>query len=155
MYSNDIAPIHIVDDANAGARDPTGFIRSRFLTERWCRAEVTERAGQTDGGRRTCAERCPEKWTCGHGYDTCKSRPAFGPERISAKVICEEQPASLDPSRDSGGALTSRTPPKVVDVSWGRSAQWRRAARRVYADRNFRDWIKQAMLLDLSKDALP
>ena len=70
--------------------------------------------------------------------ETCKSRPAFGPERISAKVICASNPHRSTCQGDSGGALTfTNGAPKVVGiVSWGKKrCSGRRAARRVYADR--------------------
>ena len=161
MYANDIALIHIVDDTRAGARDPARIHPIPLFDGKVIAgAEVTG----TGWGKTQAVE--------GHvpsavlmkvdlramEIETCKGRPAFGPERISGKVICASNPHRSTCQGDSGGALTfTNGAPKVVGiVSWGKKRCSGDGQPGVYTRiETYRDWIKQAMLLDASKDALP
>lgn len=161
MYANDIALIHIVDDARAGARDPAR-IHPIPLYEGPVApgAEVTGTGwGKTEAVDGHAPSAVLMKVDL-RAMDTevCKSRPTFGPERIHAKVICASHPQRSTCQGDSGGALTfTNGAPKVVGVvSWGKKRCSGDGQPGVYTRiESYRDWIKQAMQLDPSKNALP
>jgi len=161
MYSNDIALIHIVDDSKAGARDPARIHPIPLFDGKVVPgAEVTGTGwGKTEAVEGHAPSAVLMKVDLrAMDIDTCKSRPAFGPERISAKVICASNPHRSTCQGDSGGALTfTNGAPKVVGiVSWGKKRCSGDGQPGVYTRiETYRDWIKQAMLLDPSKDALP
>ena len=161
MYSNDIALIHIVDDAKAGPRDPTKIHPIPLFDGKVTPgAEVTGTGwGKTEAVEGHAPSAVLMKVDLrAMDTETCKSRPAFGPERISPKVICASNPHRSTCQGDSGGALTfTNGAPKVVGiVSWGKKRCSGDGQPGVYTRiENYRDWIKQAMLLDPSKDALP
>ena len=161
MYANDIALIHIVDDAKAGARDPAR-IHPIPLHEGPVApgAEVTGTGwGKTEAVEGHAPSAVLMKVDL-RAMDTevCKSRPAFGPERIHGKVICASHPERSTCQGDSGGALTfTNGAPKVVGiVSWGKKRCSGDGQPGVYTRiESYRDWITQAMRLDPSKNALP
>jgi len=161
MYSNDIALIHIVDDAKAGARDPARIHPIPLFDGKVTPgAEVTGTGwGKTEAVEGHAPSAVLMKVDLrAMDIDTCKSRPAFGPERISAKVICASNPHRSTCQGDSGGALTfTNGAPKVVGiVSWGKKRCSGDGQPGVYTRiETYRDWIRQAMLLDPSKNALP
>lgn len=161
MYSNDIALIHIVDDAKAGTRDPARIHPIPLFEGRVAPgAEVTGTGwGKTQAVEGHAPSAVLMKVDL-RAMDTevCKSRPAFGPERIGGKVICASHPQRSTCQGDSGGALTfTNGAPKVVGVvSWGKKRCSGDGQPGVYTRiESYRDWIKQAMLLDPSKNALP
>ncbi len=161
MYANDIALIHIVDDARAGARDPAR-IHPIPLFEGMVApgAEVTGTGwGKTEAVEGHAPSAVLMKVDL-RAMDTevCKNQPAFGPERIHGKVICASHPERSTCQGDSGGALTfTNGAPKVVGVvSWGKKRCSGDGQPGVYTRiESYRDWIKQAMQLDPSKNALP
>ena len=161
MYSNDIALIHIVDDARAGARDPTRIHPIPLFDGKVAPgAEVTGTGwGKTEAVEGHAPSAVLMKVDLrAMDTETCKSRPSFGPERISAKVICASNPHRSTCQGDSGGALTfTNGAPKVVGiVSWGKKRCSGDGQPGVYTRiETYRDWIRQAMLLDPSKNALP
>lgn len=161
MYANDIALIRIVDDRKLGRRDPE-LIRPIPLFEGKVAAgaEVTG----TGWGKTAAVE--------GHApsavlmkvdlramdNDTCRKRPAYGPERIGGAVVCASHPQRSTCQGDSGGALTfTNGAPKVVGVvSWGKKRCTGDGQPGVYTRiENYLGWIKQAMQLDPSRNALP
>ena len=161
MYSNDIALIHIVDDAKAGARDPARIHPIPLFDGKVTPgAEVTGTGwGKTEAVEGHAPSAVLMKVDLrAMDIETCKSRPTFGPERISAKVICASNPHRSTCQGDSGGALTfTNGAPKVVGiVSWGKKRCSGDGQPGVYTRiETYRDWIRQAMLLDPSKNALP
>ncbi len=161
MYANDIALIHIVDDARAGARDPARIHPIPLFEGKVAPgAEVTGTGwGKTEAVEGHAPSAVLMKVDL-RAMDTevCKNRPAFGPERIHGKVICASHPERSTCQGDSGGALTfTNGAPKVVGVvSWGKKRCSGDGQPGVYTRiESYRDWIKQAMLLDPSKNALP
>jgi len=109
MYSNDIALIHIVDDAKAGARDPARIHPIPLFDGKVTPgAEVTGTGwGKTEAVEGHAPSAVLMKVDLrAMDTETCKNRPTFGPERISAKVICASNPHRSTCQGDSGGALT-------------------------------------------------
>jgi hypothetical protein len=161
MYANDIALIHIVDDAKAGARDPARIHPIPLFEGKVAPgAEVTGTGwGKTEAVEGHAPSAVLMKVDL-RAMDTevCKNRPAFGAERIHGKVICASHPERSTCQGDSGGALTfTNGAPKVVGVvSWGKKRCSGDGQPGVYTRiENYRDWLKQAMQLDPSKNALP
>lgn len=161
MYANDIALIHIVEDARQPPRDPAR-VRAIPLYERpvTAGAEVTG----TGWGKTEAVE--------GHApsavlmkvdlrvMDTgrCAQLPGYGPQKIHGNVICAAHPQRSTCQGDSGGAiiLTNGAPTVVGVVSWGKkrcSGDGQPGAYTRVA--SYQDWIRQAMRLDPSKNALP
>jgi secreted trypsin-like serine protease len=161
MYSNDIALIHIVDDAKAGPRDPARIHPIPLFDGKVSPgAEVTGTGwGKTEAVEGHAPSAVLMKVDLrAMDTETCKSRPAFGPERIGAKVICASNPHRSTCQGDSGGALTfTNGAPRVVGiVSWGKKRCSGDGQPGVYTRiESYRDWIRQAMLIDPSKNALP
>lgn len=161
MYANDIALIHIVDDVKAGARDPARIHPiPLFEGKVGSGAEVTGTGwGKTEAVEGHAPSAVLMKVDL-RAMDTevCKNRPAFGPERIHGNVICASHPERSTCQGDSGGALTfTNGAPKVVGVvSWGKKRCSGDGQPGVYTRiESYSGWIKQAMLLDPSKNALP
>lgn len=161
MYSNDIALIHIVDDTGAGTRDPARIHPIPLFEGKVAPgAEVTGTGwGKTEAVEGHAPSAVLMKVDL-RAMDTevCKGRPAFGPERISGNVICASHPQRSTCQGDSGGALTlTNGAPKVVGVvSWGKKRCSGDGQPGVYTRiESYRDWIKQALLLDPSRNALP
>src|SRR5688572_8852006 len=161
MYANDIALIRIVDDRQQGRRDP-GLIRPIPLFEG--KVAAGAQVTGTGWGKTEAVE--------GHApsavlmkvdlramdNDTCRKRPAYGPERIGGAVVCASHPQRSTCQGDSGGALTfTNGAPKVVGVvSWGKKRCTGDGQPGVYTRiENYLGWIRQAMQLDPSRNALP
>jgi hypothetical protein len=90
--------------------------------------------------------------------DRCRQLPGYGPDKIHDGVICAADPGRSTCRGDSGGALTfTNGAPKVVGVvSWGKlkcAGDGRPGAYTRVA--SYLGWIKQAMSLDPSRNALP
>ena len=161
MYANDIALIHIVEDVRQPPRDPAR-VRPIPLYEKPvpAGAEVTG----TGWGKTEAVE--------GHAPSAvlmkvdlrvmetarCQKLPGYGPQKIHANVICAAYPHRSTCQGDSGGAitLTNGAPTVVGVVSWGKkrcSGDGQPGAYTRIA--SYLDWIRQAMRLDPSKNALP
>lgn len=161
MYANDIALIHIVDDGKPRARNPAQ-IHAIPLYEGPVAsgAEVTGTGwGKTEAVEGHAPSAVLMKVDL-RAMDTavCKARPDYGPERIGGKVICATHPQRSTCQGDSGGALTfTNGAPKVVGVvSWGKKRCSGDGRPGVYTRVEiYLGWIKQAMQLDPSKNALP
>ena len=161
MYANDIALIRIVDDRNQGRRDPA-VIRPipLFDGKVAAGAEVT---GTGWGKTEAVDGHAPSAMLMkvdlrAMDNATCRSRPAYGPDRIGSKVICASHPRRSTCQGDSGGALTfTNGAPKVVGiVSWGKKRCTGDGQPGVYTRvEDFLGWITQAMQLDPSRNALP
>ncbi|HKX57875.1 MAG TPA: serine protease [Steroidobacteraceae bacterium] len=161
MYANDIALIRIVDDRNVGRRDPA-VIRPIPLFEGkvTAGAEVTGTGwGKTEAVEGHVPSAMLMKVDLrAMDNTTCRSRPSYGPERIGATVICASHPQRSTCQGDSGGALTfTNGAPKVVGiVSWGKKRCTGDGQPGVYTRvGDFVGWIRQAMDLDPSRNALP
>jgi trypsin len=161
MYANDIALIHIVDDAKAGARDPARIYPIPLFEGKVAPgAEVTGTGwGKTEAVEGHAPSAVLMKVDLrAMDIEVCKNRPAFGPERIHGRVICASHPQRSTCQGDSGGALTfTNGAPKVVGVvSWGKKRCSGDGQPGVYTRiESYSSWIKQAMQLDPSKNALP
>jgi hypothetical protein len=161
MYANDIALIHLVEDARQPPRDPAR-VRAIPLYARPlpAGAEVTG----TGWGKTEAVE--------GHApsavlmkvdlrvMDTnrCQQLPGYGPQKIHPKVICAAHPERSTCQGDSGGALilTNGAPTVVGVVSWGKKRCSGDGQPGAYTRiESYGDWIRQAMLLDPSRNALP
>ncbi len=161
MYANDIALIRIVDDRKQGPRDPARIHAIPLFEGRV--APGSEVTGTGWGKTEAVDAHAPSAVLMKvdlRAMDTevCKSRPAFGSERIHGRVICASHPQRSTCQGDSGGALTfTNGAPKVVGiVSWGKKRCSGDGQPGVYTRiESYLDWIKQAMQLDPSKNALP
>ena len=89
--------------------------------------------------------------------ETCKKQKNYGPERISDKVICAAFKGRSTCRGDSGGPLTLTNEGQLVGViSWGKGKCNGDGQPGVYMSVvAYRDWIKQAMALDPTKNSLP
>lgn len=161
MYANDIALIHIVDDGGPRTRNPAQ-IRAIPLYEGPVAtgAEVTGTGwGKTEAVEGHAPSAILMKVDLrAMDTETCKMRPGYGPERIQGKVICATNPHRSTCQGDSGGALTfTNGAPKVVGIiSWGKKRCSGDGQPGVYTRvENYLGWIRQAMQLDPSKNALP
>ena len=161
MYANDIALIRIVDDRQQGPRDPARIHPIPLFEGKVAPgAEVT---GTGWGKTQAVDGHAPSAVLMkvdlrAMDNEVCKNRPTFGPERINGNVICASHPQRKTCQGDSGGALTfTNGAPKVVGVvSWGKKRCTGDGQPGVYTRvENYLGWIKQAMLLDPSKNALP
>jgi len=161
MYANDIALIHIVEDARQPPRDPAR-VRAIPLYQQAvpAGAEITG----TGWGKTEAVE--------GHApsavlmkvdlrvMDTgrCQQLPGYGPQKIHQNVICAAHPQRSTCQGDSGGAiiLTNGAPTVVGVVSWGKKRCSGDGQPGAYTRvESYKDWIRQAMLLDPTKNALP
>jgi len=161
MYANDIALVRIADDRRQGPRDPVR-IHAIPLFEGMVApgAEVTGTGwGKTEAVESHAPSAVLMKVDLrAMDTDVCKSRPAFGSARIHGGVICASHPQRSTCQGDSGGALTfTNGAPKVVGiVSWGKKRCSGDGQPGVYTRiESYLVWIKQAMQLDPSKNALP
>ncbi len=161
MYANDIALIRIVDDRNQGRRDPA-VIRPIPLFEGKVAvgAEVTGTGwGKTEAVEGHAPSAMLMKVDLRAMDNTvCRNRPSYGAERVGGGVICASHPQRSTCQGDSGGALTfTNGAPKVVGiVSWGKKRCSGDGQPGVYTRvENYLGWIKQAMQLDPSRNALP
>jgi trypsin len=161
MYANDIALVHISDDGPPRRRDPAK-IRPIPLYEGPVNAGTPVSAtgwGKTetvDAYQRSAVLMRVDLQV----MDTkrCAVLPGYGPQKVHGGVICAANAGRSTCAGDSGGAITptNGAPAVVGIVSWGKG--------RCTGDRqpsvftrvaSYRDWIKQAMLLDPAKNALP
>ncbi len=161
MYANDIALIHIVEDVRQPPRDPAR-VRAIPLYQRPvpAGAEVTG----TGWGKTEAVE--------GHAPSAvlmkvdlrvmetgrCQQLPGYGPQKIHPKVICAAHPERSTCQGDSGGALilTNGAPTVVGVVSWGKKRCSGDGQPGAYTRvESYQDWIRQAMLLDPARSALP
>jgi hypothetical protein len=161
LYFNDIALIHIVRDSTTGSIDPTK-IQPIPLYEGPTvpSAEVSATGwGKTvpvDAHEPNAVLLKVDMKVMGTGR--CLALPGYGPEKIHDKVICAADPGRSTCRGDSGGALTfTNGAPKVVGiVSWGPRVCAGDGEPSVYTRvSSYLPWIKQAMALDPSKNALP
>jgi hypothetical protein len=161
MYANDIALVHIVEDVRQPPRDPAR-VRAIPVYERPvpAGAEVTG----TGWGKTEAVE--------GHApsailmkvdlrvMDTqrCQQLPGYGPQKIHGRVICAAHPERSTCQGDSGGAitLTNGAPTVVGVVSWGKKRCAGDGQPGAYTRvESFLGWIRQALALDPSRNALP
>ena len=161
MYANDIALIRIVDDRQQGRRDPA-VIRPIPLFEGKVAAgaEVTGTGwGKTEAVEGHAPSAMLMKVDLrAMDNEVCRKRPAYGAERIGGAVVCASHPQRSTCQGDSGGALTfTNGAPKVVGVvSWGKKRCSGDGQPGVYTRiENYLGWIRQAMSLDPSRNALP
>jgi secreted trypsin-like serine protease len=161
MYANDIALIHIIEDAQQPPRDPARIRAIPLYTRALpAGAEVTG----TGWGKTEAVE--------GHApsailmkvdlrvMDTnrCQQLPGYGPQKIHPKVICAAHPERSTCQGDSGGALvlTNGAPTLVGVVSWGKKRCSGDGQPGAYTRiESYGDWIRQAMLVDPSRNAFP
>ena len=161
MYANDIALIRIADDRRQGSRDPTRIHAIPLFDGKV--APGSEVTGTGWGKTQAVEGHAPSAVLMKvdlRAMDTevCKGRPAFGSERIHGRVICASHPQRSTCQGDSGGALTfTNGAPKVVGiVSWGKKRCSGDGQPGVYTRiESYLGWIRQAMQLDPSKNALP
>jgi hypothetical protein len=161
MYTNDIALIHIVADAQTkGTRDPARIrpIPWRELP-RDKNPEVTSTGwGKTKAVKESDASAVLMKVDLRvMGTKRCAELPDYGPQRIHPKVFCAANPLQASCQGDSGGPviLAKGAPTLVGIVSWGprRCAASDKPA--VYTRvSDYGDWIKRAMKLDPTQDTL-
>ncbi|MGQ0430228.1 MAG: serine protease [Gammaproteobacteria bacterium] len=161
MYANDIALVHIVEDARQPSRDPAR-VRAIPLHQQPvpAGAEVTG----TGWGKTEAVE--------GHApsavlmkvdlrvMDTerCQQLPGYGPQKIHGRVICAAHPERSTCQGDSGGAmvLTNGAPTVVGVVSWGKKRCSGDGQPGAYTRvERYLDWIRQAMRLEPSQGMLP
>jgi hypothetical protein len=160
-YYNDIALIHIVQDGTPRKIDPTQ-IQPIPLYEGPAlpRAEVS-----ATGWGKTMPVDAHEPNAVllkvnmkVMATERCRELPGYGPDKIHDKVICAADPGRSTCRGDSGGGLTfTNGAPKVVGVvSWGKVRCAGDGQPGAYTRiASYVDWIKQAMALDPSKNALP
>jgi hypothetical protein len=161
MYANDIALIHIVEDVKQPPRDPAR-VRVIPVYERPvpAGAEVTGTGwGKTEAVEGHAPSAILMKVDL-RSMDTgrCQQLPGYGPQKIHANVICAAHPQRSTCQGDSGGALilTNGAPTVVGVVSWGKKRCSGDGQPGAYTRvENYRDWIRQAMQLDPSRNALP
>ena len=161
MYANDIALIHIVDDTNAGRRDPRR-IRPIPLYERPVpdKVEVTGSGwGKTQPVEGSAASAVLMKVDLRvMATDRCAALPGYGPQKIHPKVFCAANPQQSTCQGDSGGPviLTKGAPTVVGVISWGKKRCSGDGQPGVYTRvESYVSWIKQAMALDPTQDTLP
>lgn len=161
MYANDIALVHIVEDVQQKPRDAER-VRAIALYERVvpAGAEVTGTGwGKTQAVEGHAPSAVLMKVDL-RAMDTarCRNLPGYGPQKIHDKVICAAHPVRSTCQGDSGGAiiLTNGAPTVVGVVSWGKKRCSGDGQPGAYTRvESYLDWIRQAMSLDPSKNALP
>ena len=160
-YRNDIALIHIVQDGPPKKIDPEK-IHPIPLYEGPVvpRAEVSATGW---GKTRPVDDHEPNAVLLKvdmkvMATDRCAQLPGYGPDKVHDNVICAADPGRSTCRGDSGGGLTfTNGAPKVVGVvSWGKKTCAGDGQPGAYTRvASYADWIKQAMALDPSKNALP
>ena len=161
MYANDIALVHISDDGPPRQRDPAK-IRPIPLFEGpvnagtpvsatgWGKTETVDTYQRSAVLMRVDLQVMDTK--------RCALLPEYGPQKIHGGVICAANDGRSTCAGDSGGAITptNGAPAIVGIVSWGKGRCTGDGQPGVYTRvASFRDWIRQAMLLDPAKNALP
>ena len=161
MYANDIALVHIRDDGPRRPRDPAK-IRPIPLYDGPLNAGTPVSAtgwGKTatvDAYQRSAVLMRVDLQV----MDTkrCAVLPEYGPQKIHGGVICAAKEGHSTCAGDSGGAITptNGAPAIVGIVSWGKGRCTGDGQPGVFTRvAAYRDWIKQAMLLDPAKNSLP
>jgi Trypsin len=160
-YYNDIALIHIVQDGPPRRLDPQQ-IRPIPLYEGPAqpRAEVSA----TGWGKKMATEAHQPNAVLLKvdmkvmATERCRELPGYGPDKVHERMICAADPGRSTCRGDSGGALTfTNGAPRVIGVvSWGRKTCAGDGQPGGYTRiASYIDWIKQAMALDPSRNALP
>jgi hypothetical protein len=160
-YANDIALIHIVQDGPPRKIDPQQ-IQAIPLYEgpALARAEVSATGW---GKTMTVDAHMPNAVLLRVDMKVmesgrCSQLPGYGPDKIHDKVVCAANPGRSTCRGDSGGGLTfTNGAPRVVGiVSWGKTACTGDGQPGAYTRvASYSGWIKEAMKLDPSKNALP
>jgi len=161
MYANDIALVHISDDGRRRPRDPAK-IRPIPLYDRPLNAGTPVSAtgwGKTatvDAYQRSAVLMRVDLQV----MDTkrCAVLPEYGPQKIHGGVICAANEGHSTCAGDSGGAITptNGAPAIVGIVSWGKGRCTGDGQPGVFTRvAAYREWIKQAMLLDPARNSLP
>jgi hypothetical protein len=161
MYANDIALIHIVEDVRQAPRDPARVRAIPLYPQPVpAGAEVTGAGwGKTEAvdGHAPSAVLMKVDLRV-MDVARCQQLPGYGPQKIHQKVICAAHPQRSTCQGDSGGAiiLTTGAPTVVGVVSWGKKRCSGDGQPGAYTRvESYRDWIRQAMLLEPTKNALP
>jgi secreted trypsin-like serine protease len=167
MYANDIALVHIVEDAPQRPRDPQQ-IRPIALYRGPPPASGTQVTGTGWGKTQPVDQHAPNALLLKvdmHVMDTptCMKMPNYGPERIGREVICAALKGRSTCRGDSGGPLTltnavlgRRDTVLVGVISWGKKRCSGDGQPGVYTSVvTYADWIQQAMKLDPARSALP
>ncbi len=162
MYTNDIALVHIVEDGPRRPRDPRQ-IRPIELYRGPPPASGTPVTGTGWGKTQPVDQHAPNAILLKVDMQvmdtqTCRRQPAYGPERISDKVVCAARKGQSTCRGDSGGPLTlTNGAPKLVGViSWGKARCTGDGQPGVYTSVvAYADWIQQAIKLDPTKNSLP
>jgi hypothetical protein len=161
MYANDIALVHITYDGPPRPRDPAR-IRPISLHEGalapgapvsatgWGKTESVDTYQRSSVLMRVDLQVMDTR--------RCAQLPGYGPQKIHGDVICAANPGRSTCAGDSGGAITptNGAPTVVGIVSWGKGRCTGDGQPGVYTRvASYRDWIRQALALDPSKNALP
>ncbi len=161
MYANDIALVRIVDDGPPRRRDPAQ-IRPIKLYQGPPPKSGTQVTGSGWGKTQPVDSHEPNAVLLKVDLQvmdtaTCKSKPGFGPERISDQVICAARKGQSTCRGDSGGPLTLTNEGQLVGIiSWGKSRCNGDGQPGVYTSVvAYSDWIQQAINLDRTRNALP
>jgi hypothetical protein len=161
MYANDIALVHLVEDVRQPPRDPRQ-VRPISLYQQSvpAGAEVTGTGwGKTQAVEAMVPSAILMKVDL-RVMDTqrCQNLPGYGPKKIHEKVFCAANPRRSTCQGDSGGAmiLTNGAPAAVGIVSWGKKECSGDGQPGAYTRiESYLGWIRQAMLLDRTRSALP
>jgi hypothetical protein len=162
MYSNDIALVHLKADAQTRPLSDPKRVQPIQLYRKPVPggAEITAIGwGMTENASKSFSA-VPLKVDL-RVMDTamCQSRPGYGPERISSKVICAAREGQKTCRGDSGGpvVLTNGLPAMLVGlVSWGKSDCSGDGQPSVFTRvETYLAWIDQAMKLDVTRSSLP
>jgi len=161
MYANDIALVRISYDGPPRQRDPAK-IRPIPLYEGpvsagtpvsatgWGKTETVDTYQRSAVLMRVDLQVMDTK--------RCAVLPGYGPQKIHGGVICAANAGRSTCAGDSGGAITptNGAPAIVGIVSWGKGRCTGDGQPGVFTRvASFRDWIRQAMLLDPAKNSLP
>jgi hypothetical protein len=162
MYSNDIGLVHLKADAQTRPLADPKRVQPIQLYRKAVPggAEVTALGwGMTENASKSFSD-IPLKVDL-RVMDTtmCQSRPGYGPQRISSKVICAAREGQKTCRGDSGGpvVLTNGMPAMLVGlVSWGKKECTGDGNPSVFTRvENYLSWIDQAMKLDVTRSTLP
>jgi hypothetical protein len=161
MYANDIALVHISDDGTPRRRDPAKIrpiplydgpvnAGTPVSATGWGKTETVDTLQRSAVLLRVDLQVMDTK--------RCALLPEYGPQKIHGGVICAANKGRSTCAGDSGGAITptNGAPAIVGIVSWGKGRCTGDGQPGVFTRvATYRDWIRQAMLLDPAKNALP
>jgi len=161
MYANDIALVHIRDDGPPRPRNPARIrpiplydgpvnAGTPVSATGWGKTETVDTYQRSAVLMRVDLQVMDTK--------RCAVLPGYGPQKIHGGVICAANAGHSTCAGDSGGAITptNGAPAVVGIVSWGKGRCTGDGQPGVFTRvANYRDWIKQAMLLDPAKNAFP